>query len=156
MLLKDRIQQVTSTTGTGSYTLGETQAGFKPFSSLGTGVTCYCCTKDDTEWEVGIGTYDGNLSRDKIIASSYGDNRVDWGPGDKLIYVTLSAQLFTKTFNQTTPASTWTIPHFFGRPPRVTVLDSGGNLVVPEVQHASLFELNLQFSPATAGIAYLS
>ena len=155
MLLKDRIQQVTSTTGLGPYTLGATQTGFKPFSSLGEGITCYCCSSE-TEWEVGIGTYNGTLSRDTIIASSNGDNKVNWPAGDKQVYVTLSSQLFTKTFNQDNPASTWTIPHFFGRPPRVTVLDSGGNLVVPEVQHANLFELNLQFSPATAGIAYLS
>lgn len=92
----DRVQQTTATTGTGTYTLSASAAdGFVAISSRyadGAEVP-YCCT-DDTDFEVGVGTYtaSGNtLSRDTILASSNSGAAVSWGSGDKKLFVTLPA-----------------------------------------------------------------
>lgn len=94
----DRVKQTTSTTGTGSYSLNGTVDGFDTFSSrLSTGsVVEYCCT-DGTDYEVGEGTFaSGGLSRDTILQSSNGDAAVNWGSGDKDIFITLPAsRLYT-------------------------------------------------------------
>ena len=57
LVLKDRVKETTSTSGTGTYTLAGAEAGFEAVSSIGnTNTTYYCCT-DGTDFEIGIGTY---------------------------------------------------------------------------------------------------
>jgi hypothetical protein len=60
------------------------------------------------------------------------------------------------THNQGTPAATWTITHNLGYFPNVTVEDSGGSTVEGELVHLSNIQLQLTFSAAFSGIAFLS
>ena len=59
LLVKDRIKETTSTTGTGTLTLAGAVAGYQAFSVLGNGATTYYALTDanGTAWEVGLGTY---------------------------------------------------------------------------------------------------
>ena len=91
LVLKDRVKETTTSTGTGSYALGNSVSGFQDFSVIGDGnTTFYCCT-DRTDFEVGLGTYSssGNtLARTTILASSNGGDAINWSAGDKDIFVT--------------------------------------------------------------------
>ena len=73
LVVKDRIKEVTATTGTGTLTLGGATAGFQSFSVIGDANTTYYTITSGTDWEVGIGTYTASgttLSRDTILESS--------------------------------------------------------------------------------------
>jgi|TARA_X000001316_G_C921145_1_gene35448 hypothetical protein len=93
--LKDRVKETTTTTGTGTYTLAGAVTGFEAFSSVGNGnLTYYCCT-DDTDFEVGVGTYTASgttLARTTILQSSNSDNAVNWSAGTRTIFCTLPAE----------------------------------------------------------------
>lgn len=95
--LANRIKETTSTTGTGSYSLGGAATGFQTFSVLGDGAVTFYAITDGTDWEVGTGTLDtgaGTLSRDTIHESSNSGNAVNWSSGDKDIFVDIPAQFF--------------------------------------------------------------
>jgi len=91
LVLKDRVKETTTTTGTGTYTLAGAEAGFQAFSAVGDGNTTYYACTNNTEWEVGIGTYTASgttLARTTILASSNSDSSVNWSAGEKFIFVT--------------------------------------------------------------------
>jgi len=94
-VIKDRVKSTTTTTGTGTYTLGSAATGFQDFSVIGdANQTYYCCT-DGTDWELGLGTYTSSgttLSRDTILASSNSGDAVNWSAGTRDIYVTYPAE----------------------------------------------------------------
>jgi len=90
LVLKDRVKVVTATTGTGTYTLGANKTGFSDFGVIGDGNTTYYTVENGTDWEVGIGTYTASgttLSRDAILASSNSNTAVNWGAGNKDVFV---------------------------------------------------------------------
>ena len=94
LVIADRIQETTATTGTGTYTLAGAKTGFASFSGIGDGNTTYYACTDGTDFEVGIGTYTASgttLARTTILASTNSNNAVDWGAGSKDIFVTLPA-----------------------------------------------------------------
>lgn len=94
LVIKDRVKETTTTTGTGTYTLAGAEVGFQSFSAIGDGNTTYYSCTDFTDWEVGIGTYNATgttLARTTILSSSNSDNAVDWGSGTKYIFVTQPA-----------------------------------------------------------------
>lgn len=73
LVLADRVQETTNTTGTGTLTLAGASSGFQSFAAIGNGNTTYYAISSGAAWEVGIGTYTSagtTLSRDTIIASS--------------------------------------------------------------------------------------
>jgi hypothetical protein len=95
LVVKDRVKETTTTTGTGTYTLAGAVSGFQSFSVIGEGNTTYYSITDGTDWEVGIGTYTASgttLSRDTILESSNSGNAVNWSAGDKDIFVTYPAE----------------------------------------------------------------
>ena len=57
LVLKNRVKSTTTTTGTGSITLGSAAAGYQDFSVIGNNNETYYLIKGSTEWEVGRGTY---------------------------------------------------------------------------------------------------
>ena len=90
LVIRDRVRETTNTTGTGTYTLAGAVGGFESFASVGNGNTTYYVCTDDTDFEVGIGTYTASgttLARTTILESSNSDNAVDWGAGSKDIFV---------------------------------------------------------------------
>lgn len=62
----------------------------------------------------------------------------------------------TYVHNQLTPATTWTIAHGFGQWPSVTVVDSGGNVVVGGIDYVDANTVQLTFSAAFGGKAFLN
>ncbi len=95
LVLKDRVKETTTTTSTGTYTLGGAQVGYQAFSVVGDGNTTYYTVTDGTNWEVGVGTYTlsgTTLSRDTILASSNSGNAVSWSAGSKDVFLTYPAE----------------------------------------------------------------
>jgi hypothetical protein len=76
LVLKDRVQEVSTTSGTGTLTLTGAVAGFQTFSTaIGNGNTTYYTIFDTVAyvWEVGIGTVGaGTLARTTVLANSSG------------------------------------------------------------------------------------
>jgi len=98
LVVADRVQETTTTTGTGTYVLAGAKDGFQSFAAIGNGNTTYYACTDGTDYEVGIGTYTlsgTTLARTTIIESSNSDAAVNWGAGSKDIFVTLPASKAT-------------------------------------------------------------
>ena len=96
LVVKDRVKEQTSTTGTSTLTLGGTTTGFQTFSVIGDGSTTYYAIVHQSldEWEVGLGTYTASgttLSRDTILDSSNSGSAVNFSVGTKDVFVTYSA-----------------------------------------------------------------
>lgn len=96
LVLKDRVKESSTTTGTGTITLAGAATGYQSFSAIGNGNTTYYCiaAQTGTEWEVGIGTYTSSgttLSRTTILASSNSGSAVNFSAGTKDVFVTYPA-----------------------------------------------------------------
>lgn len=95
LVVKDRVKETTTTTGTGTVTLAGASSGYQSFATIGDGNQTYYVITDNTDWEVGIGTYTlsgTTLSRDTILSSTNSNNAVNWGAGDKDVFVTYPAE----------------------------------------------------------------
>ena len=95
LVVKDRVKETSTTTGTGTFTLAGAVTGFQSFSVIGNGNTTYYTITNGTDWEVGIGTYTSSgttLSRDTILESSNAGSAVNWGAGSKDVFVTYPAE----------------------------------------------------------------
>jgi hypothetical protein len=94
-VIKDRVKETTTTTGTGTLTLDGAATGFETFSgALGNTNTTYyaIASQNSGDFEVGIGTVGaGTLSRDTVISSSNSDALVNFSAGTKDVFVTLPA-----------------------------------------------------------------
>lgn len=94
LILRDRVKQTTTTTGTGNVTLSGTPANFQSFDGvLSTNDVVYYTIESDAGWEVGEGTYQGSnvLSRDTIHDSSNGGSAVSL-TGTSTVFITYPAQ----------------------------------------------------------------
>jgi hypothetical protein len=95
LVVKDRVQETSTTTGTGTITLAGAVSGFQSFSVIGNANTTYYAIVGGTEWEVGLGTYTLSgtlLSRDTILESSNGGTAVNFSAGTKNVFVTYPAE----------------------------------------------------------------
>lgn len=92
LIVKDRVQETSTTTGTGTLTLAGAVSGFQTFSSaIGNGNTTYYAIVGGSEWEVGLGTVAaGTLARTTVIASSTG-SAVSFSAGTKNVFCTYPA-----------------------------------------------------------------
>ena len=100
LIIADRVKETTTTTGTGNISLsGATFGGFQTFAeAIGDGNVTYYCIQNDSQFEIGIGTYTAStntLSRDTIFQSSNSDNKINIDgigivfsvvPADRLVY----------------------------------------------------------------------
>ena len=95
LVVADRVQETTNTTGTGAYTLGGAVAGFQTFASeVSNADTVYYSVTDNVNFEVGLGTYassGGTITRTTVFTSSNSNNAVNWGVGTKNIFLTYPA-----------------------------------------------------------------
>jgi len=97
LVINDRVKETTTTTGTGAVSLGGAVTGFETFAAgIGNSNTTYYCIahQDQSEFEVGLGTLDGDssdLTRTTIISSSNSDSAVDFSSGTKDVFCTIPA-----------------------------------------------------------------
>jgi hypothetical protein len=99
LILKDRVKETSSTTGTGTLDLDGAVAGFEGFvSAVGNGNTCYYAIQDanGADWEVGVGTITDatpdTLARNTILASSNADSVVTLSAGEHAVFLTYPAE----------------------------------------------------------------
>jgi hypothetical protein len=95
LIVADRVQETTNSTGTGAYTLGGAVPGFQTFASeVSNADTVYYSITDNVDFEVGLGTYassGGTITRTTVFTSSNSNNAVNWGIGTKNIFLTYPA-----------------------------------------------------------------
>ena len=98
LVLKDRVKETTTSTGTSTINLAGAATGFEGFvSAVGDGNTCYYTILDanGSAWEVGIGTVTDaatdTLSRDTILESSNSDNAISLTSGTHTVFLTYPA-----------------------------------------------------------------
>lgn len=97
LVIKDRVKETSTTTGTGTFTLAGAATGFQSFSAIGNGNTTFytIALVGGSEWEVGIGTYTSSgttLSRDTILSSSNSGSAVNFSAGTKDVFVTYPSE----------------------------------------------------------------
>jgi hypothetical protein len=95
--LANRVKESSTTTGSGTITLGGATGAYQTFSNaLSNGDTTYYTVVNGDNWEVGIGTYSSNtLTRDAVLSSSNSNNKINLGgsssvfiayPSEKSVY----------------------------------------------------------------------
>lgn len=92
----NRVRETTTTTGTGTVTLGGAVAGFQTFAAVGNANTCRYLLLDanGTGWEIGTGTYTSSgttLARTSIEASSNSGSAITLSTGTHTVTVLESA-----------------------------------------------------------------
>lgn len=94
LVVKDRIRETSTTSGTGTLTLAGAVSGFRSFADIGNGNTTYYTIVDSTAgtWEVGIGTYTASgttLARNTILSNSSGTTAaINFAANVKDVFVT--------------------------------------------------------------------
>lgn len=90
MKLYNRIKETTTTSGSGTISLGGAVQGFSRFNQFYTnGDTLFYCIVSDVDYEIGKGTYSSNtVSRDEVLSSTNSNNKVNFISNTKQIYVT--------------------------------------------------------------------
>ena len=114
-VLADRVQETTTTTGTGTVTLAGASTGFQSFAAVGNGNTTFYTIADSSgsNWEIGIGTYTSSgttLSRDTVLSSSNSGSLVDFPAGTKNAFVTFPASSTLFALNNQTITSSYALP----------------------------------------------
>lgn len=95
LVIADRVQETTNTTGTGTVTLSGAVNGFQSFAAVGNGNSTYYTIVGGLEWEVGLGTYTSSgttLSRTTVLSSSNAGSLVNFSAGTKNVFVTYPAE----------------------------------------------------------------
>jgi len=97
LVLADRVQETTTTTGTGSVTLLGAVTGYQSFAVIGNTNTTFYTIADQggANWEVGIGTYSTTgptLARTTVLASSNSGSLVNFTAGTKTVFVTYPSE----------------------------------------------------------------
>ena len=101
--LNDRVKESSSTTGTGTFTLGGAVTGFETFSAgIGGGNTTYYCIFENgtNNFEVGFGTLNGGastLARTNIISSSNSDAAVNFAGATEVFCTVPGAKISLPT-----------------------------------------------------------
>jgi hypothetical protein len=97
LIVKDRVKESSTTTGTADFTLGGAAAGFQTFAVIGNTNTTYYAAVDQATgaWEVGVGTYSTTgptLTRDTVLESSNSGSKVSFAAGSKDVFCTYPAE----------------------------------------------------------------
>ena len=115
LVFADRVQETTTTAGTGTVTLAGAVAGFQSFSAIGNGNTTYYTIVNGNNWETGVGTYTSagtTLSRDTVFASSNSGNKITLANTSNVFVSPPSARTVLRDASNilTLPAGTATVP----------------------------------------------
>ena len=111
----DRVQETTSTTGTGTISLNGATSGYQAFSSaFASGIRVDYCITDGSNWEVGNGIYTigtpSTIQRNTILSSSNSNNVVNFTSATMNVFNTQSAaRVGIPLSNQTQIASVTSI-----------------------------------------------
>ena len=86
----DRVQETSTTTGTGTYNLGGASSGFRTFvAGVGNNNKCIYVAEEGADWELNLGLVTDaspdTLSRIRTYASSTG-SAINWGAGTRRLY----------------------------------------------------------------------
>jgi hypothetical protein len=96
LVVYDRVQETTTTSGTGSVTLLGAVSGFQSFAVVGNTNTTYYTITDGAAWEVGIGTYSTSgptLARTTVLSNSNGNTSpITLSGGLAQVFVTYTAE----------------------------------------------------------------
>jgi hypothetical protein len=98
LVVKNRVKETTSTTGTGTLTLAGAVTGFQAFSSAlsNNDTTYYSLIESSTgSFEVGIGTFTASgttLARTTILASSNSNNAINLTASNAEVFITQPAE----------------------------------------------------------------
>jgi hypothetical protein len=98
LVVYDRVQETTTTAGTGSITLLGAAAGFQSFAVVGNGNTTFYTITDGSAWEVGIGTYSTSgptLARTTVLSNSNGNTSsitLSVSPNIKQVFITYPSE----------------------------------------------------------------
>ena len=97
LVVADRVQETSLTSGTGTLTLAGAVAGFQTFSTaIGNGNTTFYTIYDSTtyDWEVGIGTVGaGTLARTTVLSNSAGTTSpISFAGNSKFVFCTYPAE----------------------------------------------------------------
>jgi hypothetical protein len=144
-VIADRVQETTTTQGTGTVVLAGAVTGYQTFVVIGDTNTTYYTIADQAgaNWEVGVGTYylaNTSLARTTILASSNSNAAVNFGLGTKSVFVTYPAEraIYADSSNLTT------ITNFAS----ANVAITGGT--ISGVTYAGLGTMSLQNANAVA------
>ncbi len=111
---------------------------------------------------VKINGTDFNDMRDSILRK---DNTEDYSPTeqfhpvtkkyvDDMVFGEVSGQRYVHT--QVSPLSVWLVQHDLNSFPSVTIVDSGGSVVMGDIKYNSSNEIEITFSAEFSGKAYVS
>ena len=97
IVVKDRVQQTSTTTSTTDFVLTGSVSGFQSFAAIGnTNYTYYAAVDPTTgDWEVGYGQYltaGPTLTRNTILSSSASGAKVAFGAGAKTVFCTYPSE----------------------------------------------------------------
>jgi hypothetical protein len=128
--IADRVQETTTTTGTGSVTLLGAVTGYQSFAVIGNTNTTYYCIADQggANWEVGIGQYSTTgptLARTTVLSSSNAGSLVNFTAGTKTVFVTYPSEVSVYASN--TPTASYVLTaQGVGVPPIWAAASGGG------------------------------
>lgn len=95
LVVYNRVQETTTTTGTGTITLAGAVSGFQSFAVVGNGNSTYYCITSGTAWEVGIGTYTSvgtTLARTTVLSNSLGTTAAISLTGTSTVFCTYPSE----------------------------------------------------------------
>lgn len=95
-IFRDRVEEATSTTGTGNLALTGAAIGARSFNAaVPNGATIEFCTDNGAaDWEIARGVFvsPSTLTRDTVLSSSNSGNLVSFGAGTKAVFLIVSAE----------------------------------------------------------------
>jgi len=149
LIVKDRVQEISTTVGTGTLTLGGAVLGYQSFAAIGNGNTTYYTIFDPAayDWEVGIGTYTSSgttLSRDTVLSSSNGGSLVSFASGTKNVFCTYPSE--RSVYRDT--ANTYTVQQAFDALTANSIALTTGTITTTPTNNTDI--VNKQYADAIA------
>ena len=109
LVLADRVQETSTTSGTGAFTLNGAVSGYQSFATgIGSGNTVYYAIYDATAfaWEIGLGTFTGpsTLTRTTVYSNSLGTTaKISFAGNTSSVFATYPGSTAVTTDTLATP-----------------------------------------------------